>query len=132
MIDPHLAVLHDLMETVDVEDMLLLLSELSSKTNVLDGVDAGLVAAQLREILASAVDARVKAAQAMEKLSAREREVAALLAQGRSNADIAKALGCTERTVRAHMESMNRKVGVSNRTALLAILSGAVLAFPPI
>jgi DNA-binding NarL/FixJ family response regulator len=49
-------------------------------------------------------------------LTPRETESLALLAQGRSNAEIAKELGITEQTVKGHLWRLYRKLGVSNRT----------------
>lgn len=49
-------------------------------------------------------------------LTRREIEALDLLAQGRSNAEIAKELGITEQTVKGHLWRLYRKLGVSNRT----------------
>jgi DNA-binding NarL/FixJ family response regulator len=51
-----------------------------------------------------------------EGLTPREREVLHLVAEGRSNADVAKRLWVTERTVKVHLSNVYRKIGVSNRT----------------
>jgi DNA-binding NarL/FixJ family response regulator len=48
----------------------------------------------------------------------REKEVLALLVAGRSNKEIGSALGIEERTVKAHVAKLMRKVGVQNRIAL--------------
>jgi len=56
--------------------------------------------------------------QSEEKISDREREVLQLLVAGRSNKEIAEALGIEERTVKAHVAQLMRKVGVQNRIAL--------------
>jgi DNA-binding NarL/FixJ family response regulator len=50
-------------------------------------------------------------------LTPRENEILGLVAQGRSNADIAKALGISEPTVKGHLWRLYRKIGVPNRTA---------------
>ncbi len=59
----------------------------------------------------------------MDALTSREREVLAELAQGRSNREIARALGIAEKTVKAHVSSVLAKLGVQDRTqaALLAV-----------
>jgi len=61
-----------------------------------------------------------------DRLTAREREVLALVGQGRANKDIARALFLSERTVRTHVSSILRKLDVSSRTqaALLANRDG--------
>ncbi|MGH9603358.1 MAG: response regulator transcription factor [Terriglobales bacterium] len=48
----------------------------------------------------------------------REKEVLELLVAGRSNKEIGAALGIEERTVKAHVAKLMRKVGVRNRIAL--------------
>jgi DNA-binding NarL/FixJ family response regulator len=60
---------------------------------------------------------------ALETLTSREREVLAELTKGRSNREIARALGVSEKTVKAHVSSVLAKLGVQDRTqaALLAV-----------
>jgi DNA-binding NarL/FixJ family response regulator len=48
----------------------------------------------------------------------REKQVLELLVAGRSNKEIGSALGIEERTVKAHVAKLMRKVGVRNRIAL--------------
>ncbi|QIG46066.1 response regulator transcription factor [Nocardioides anomalus] len=52
-----------------------------------------------------------------EALSPREREVLELVAQGLANKQIARRLGITERTVKAHVGSLFRRIGVADRTS---------------
>lgn len=52
----------------------------------------------------------------IEELSEREREVLHHLAQGRSNKEIAVALGLAEGTVKNHMSNILGKLGVQDRT----------------
>ena len=49
-------------------------------------------------------------------LSAREQEVLRLLASGKSNKDIASALGITEATVKCHVSAILLRLNVSDRT----------------
>ncbi len=50
-------------------------------------------------------------------LSAREREVLVLVAQGLANKQIARQLGISERTVKAHLGNVFRHLGVTDRTS---------------
>ena len=50
--------------------------------------------------------------------TAREKQVLELLVAGRSNKEIGSPLGIGERTVKAHVAKLLRKVGVQNRIAL--------------
>ena len=49
-------------------------------------------------------------------LTPREREILGLVAEGRSNAQVARMLWVTEETVKFHLSNIFRKAGVSNRT----------------
>jgi DNA-binding NarL/FixJ family response regulator len=56
-------------------------------------------------------------------LTTREREVLSEVAQGRSNREIARALGLAEKTVKTHVSAILTKLGVQDRTqaALYAV-----------
>jgi two-component system, NarL family, response regulator len=53
-------------------------------------------------------------------LTAREREVLAVLAKGSSNAEIGEALSISEATVKAHVTAILSKLGVDDRTKAMA------------
>jgi DNA-binding NarL/FixJ family response regulator len=56
-------------------------------------------------------------------LTQRENDILALLSEGRSNRQIAQALFLSEKTVKAHLAAIFRKLGVTNRTqaAMVAV-----------
>ena len=61
-------------------------------------------------------------------LSAREREVLALIVGGKSNREIAAALGITEGTVKCHVTTLLDRLGVSDRTqAVVAALHRGIV-----
>ena len=52
---------------------------------------------------------------ALQALTAREQEVLAALAAGESNRLLARRLGIAERTVKAHLTNITRKLGLRSR-----------------
>ncbi|WP_376989476.1 LuxR C-terminal-related transcriptional regulator [Bosea sp. R86505] len=63
-------------------------------------------------------DARLSAErpEPLSALSGRQRDVLALLAEARSNREIAAALGITEGTVKLHVAAVLKQLGAANRT----------------
>ncbi len=99
-----------------------------------------------REAAAGALDAQAVAAVAdaagqpqprrrarATGLTAREEQVLALAAVGRSSRQIAAELTISEKTARNHLEHIYTKTGVSNRAgaSLFAVQHGIVRAGPP-
>lgn len=61
----------------------------------------------------------------MNNLTARESQVLNLLAEGKTNKEIAAILRIANRTVEQHLTHIYRKLGVSSRSeALIQILQG--------
>jgi DNA-binding CsgD family transcriptional regulator len=80
---------------------------------------------RLTELLAVEGAALLEAPADQFDLTAREREVLGLLAEGMANKQIASALGISVRTVTVHVSNLLRKTGASSRTeAALWALSG--------
>ncbi len=79
----------------------------------------------LQPDVAAALMAPAAGTDRLASLTAREREVLAELARGRSNREIAKALSLAEKTVKTHVSNVLMKLGVADRTqaALYAVRS---------
>lgn len=73
-----------------------------------------------------AAAARPASAGDRDVLTARERDVLRLVAQGRSNDEIARALFLSVRTVESHVAAAYRKIGVGGRTARAAATAYAL------
>lgn len=69
-----------------------------------------------------------KATPLVDDLTPREREVLTLLAKGRSNKEIARALSISEKTVKNHINNIFAKLHCNDRTqaVLYAIRKGLV------
>ncbi len=76
--------------------------------------------------MASALMAGNVSGDRLTQLTARESEVLALVAHGRSNREIARELNLAEKTVKTHVSSILMKLGVDDRTqaALHAVRHG--------
>jgi DNA-binding NarL/FixJ family response regulator len=70
----------------------------------------------LRGQLSTAGSNRLSRPAALDLLTAREREILCLAAEGLSNARLAQQLWVTEQTVKFHLSNVYRKIQVTNRT----------------
>ncbi len=103
----------------------------SSRESLLDTIHA---AAKGETLLKPEILARILAPQPQGKpvsptqadstLTERELEVLQSAAKGERNKEIAYKLGITERTVKAHLQSIYQKFGVDSRAAAVAVAAG--------
>lgn len=80
--------------------------------------------------LPPAVRERLSERAAFEELTRKETEVLGLIAKGLTNKDIARLLGSSEFTIKAHVRNILGKLGVEARTeaAMLAVQRGIISA----
>ncbi|HRW10106.1 MAG TPA: response regulator transcription factor [Caldilineaceae bacterium] len=74
----------------------------------------------LQPVVASKLISRLNRPTPVDLLTEREREVLILVAQGRSNREIANELIVTERTVKFHVSAILGKLDAANRTEAVA------------
>ncbi len=74
-----------------------------------------------RVALSPEVSARLAERDGGAELTAREQEVLGLVVKGLTNKDIARVLGFTPRTAKAHVTNLLLKLGVSDRTEATAV-----------
>jgi DNA-binding NarL/FixJ family response regulator len=116
----------------------LVLTSFSDQTRILDALQAGAegyllkhaepetILSGVREVVAGGSPLDPKAARVLLTsrrtprttltLTDREREVLRLVGEGLPNKSIARRLGITERTVKAHLTSVYQQLGVTDRT----------------
>jgi DNA-binding NarL/FixJ family response regulator len=116
----------------------VVLTSFSDRERILQALDAGAVGYLLKDVepeeLAKAIAAAArgespldpKAAKALvgarraaapaDGLSEREREVLLMVVEGLANKQIAQRLAISEKTVKAHLTSVFRQIGVTDRT----------------
>jgi DNA-binding NarL/FixJ family response regulator len=116
---------------------IVILTSFSDRDRILDALDAGAVGYLLKDAEPDEVIRGVRAAARGESplapkaahevlrararrltvgLSAREREVLALVAEGLPNKQIARKLEISEKTVKAHLTRIYQEIGVTDRT----------------
>jgi DNA-binding NarL/FixJ family response regulator len=118
---------------------IVVLTSFSDRERILDALDAGAIGYLLKDAEPDELIRGVRAAAAGEaplapkaasavltaradqrplaELTPREREVLGLLARGKANKQIARELGISEKTVKAHLTRVFEAIGVSDRTA---------------
>ena len=89
---------------------------------------SGVMAAKLMGEFSRQATQRVSAVANRTELSAREREVLGLVAQGKSNKEIAAAIAIAENTVKNHLKNILEKLHLENRVqaATYALREGLV------
>jgi pimeloyl-ACP methyl ester carboxylesterase/DNA-binding CsgD family transcriptional regulator len=90
-------------------------------SEAVDGLDDPLRLMAVTDELKRASAARFAGAPALDALSLREREVLALVAEGRSNAAIAQRLRLSEHTVKRHVANILLKLDLPTRAAAAAL-----------
>lgn len=120
------------------EIAVVVLTSFSDRERILHALDAGAAGYLLKDVepdeLAKAIAAAArgdapldpkaartllsarKAAAPADSLSDREREVLLMVAEGLPNKQIAQRLAISEKTVKAHLTSVFRQIGVTDRT----------------
>ena len=93
--------------------------------NLLARIEAVLRRSNWNKKEAKSVDISFSTDEPVETLTQREKEILSLVAKGASNHDIAEKLVLREVTVKTHLNSVFRKLKVSNRTQ--AVLLGMQL-----
>jgi DNA-binding CsgD family transcriptional regulator len=83
-----------------------------------------LVAQANHELASTGARPRTLVQTGPETLTASERRVAQLAAEGISNKEVAQALFLTVKTVEVHLSSVYRKLGITSRRELAAALAG--------
>ena len=92
------------------------------------GAAMSLATAAEYALMLTAADPQLTQAPGAGELSAREREVVTLVAQGRTNAQIAAQLYISIRTVSSHLDRIRDKTGCRRRADLtrLALTAGLI------
>lgn len=100
-----------LLKTAPVKELVKAIHEVADGQSALDPIIARKVVRQL-----SGGPARQKVQNEYEPLTEREQEVLDLLAEGKTNKEIAESLIISDRTVQTHLSNIFSKMGVGSRT----------------
>ena len=99
-----------------------------------DGSLSPAVARRLISLVAGDPDTAARQEQARRRLASltpREHQVAAAIAQGHSNADIAAQLHMSLATVKAHVSRLLAKLSAGNRVQIALLVQDATASHPP-
>jgi len=108
--------------TYDTDDDITRALKAGAKAYVLKDISAGALIACIHDVLAGktylAPAAAAKLAEGVTRMHLTPRELSALrlMADGKSNKEIASSLGISERTVKTHLGHLFEKLGVTSRT----------------
>ncbi len=81
--------------------------------------------ALMRRLMQGMAASRADSAKpSLEQLSQRERQVAEAASRGSTNKEIARVMGITERTVKAHLSAAYEKLNVRDRMQLSLLVNG--------
>lgn len=83
-------------------------------------IPLGLISAVMRE-----GEREARPAEALATLTLREREVLELVAEGQTNKEIARQLAISPATIKAHVERIIAKLGVTDRTQAAVLVARA-------
>lgn len=117
-------------KNIQPEDLIAVIRYVAAGRSVVDG--RPLDESELAEYLGLQDKPVTKASdpngESLQPLSLREMEVLVCVTQGMSNKGIAKALGISQQTVKNHVTSILRKLGLEDRTqaAIFAVQQGWV------
>ena len=123
--DPHAKVI--VLTTYDTDDDISRALKAGAKAYVLKDISADGLIACIHDVLAGktylAPSAAAKLAEGVTRIQLTPRELATLrlMADGKSNKEIAGALGISERTVKTHLGHLFEKLAVTSRTEAVKI-----------
>ena len=107
-----------LLKNASPEDLVRAVLGVAGGDNVLDPAVTGPVIARA---VAVAPSANPTHRTALDRLTEREKDVLALLATGRTNAEVADRLGVGEATVKTHVSRVLSKLGVRDRLQAVVV-----------
>lgn len=123
--DPNARVI--VLTTYDTDDEITQALKAGAKAYVLKDISASDLISCIREVLAGktylAPAAAAKLAEGVTRVQLTPREMAALrsMADGKSNKEIARELGISDRTVKTHLGHLFEKLGVTSRTEAIKV-----------